>query len=171
MEYLKLTKGNLVKMLGAVSYQFEMDFKKKELDPEHFRKLFYNIYHRDVNEVETSIVSDVEFPECDGEMMMFDTDTSGGYTQDCGSCGREWDIYLLFWEKDGTFFTCIVKKVQYTHMGMSLGGYDEDNHHWEMECEKNANFIDLTVEYHKIVKQICEKFGYGKIIKYIKKNC
>ena len=173
--FLKLDSKLLRLLLGALSFEYDKQLIKKGENPTDLRKVFFERFHRNFSILDDKYLSEKiteeltkEIKRTDLDFLIFDSVYEGSETYSCKSCGCEWICHLLIWKEEDIYKSCYVKISKETHMGMEI---DETGDGFiTIEDIKNANFIDITLEYEQIIRTICEKWGYNNIISYIKNN-
>lgn len=171
MSYLKWTSKRLRRHLGAVSYEHDKDLQQLGLNPEKMRSNFYEFFTKKSVEISIpdELLNELSESKIPDGVIVFDVDAGGCETHSCGSCGLEWDDYLLVWKDGDTFYTAYAEKSSSTHMGMSLNDmFQEENHDWNIKKIQKADFVEITLEHHLVIKNICETFGYDKVIQFMK---
>ena len=146
---------------------------QKTNDPNTLRKDFYSRYWRNFDTCDNLLpILQDKFSD---EKILFDNAfifscEKGGYTTfDCGSCGSEWDTFMIVWQDEKIFYSVEVDANQSTYCGINEE-LDYKDMNWTLNNIQIANFIDITIEYNQTIRVICEKYGYKDVINHIKIN-
>lgn len=154
--FIKWNSTNIRHHLGAISYEFDAVFKNKGLDPEKLRTQFYNVFHK------KSVIFDIHFYM---DSIVFKIGICGGSESDnWGETGEEWEDYLVVWKDIDIYYSCIAR----CSKRISTFFDDDEEEEWELHEPHEANFVKITIEYGRVIRDICERWGYSEIIKNIK---
>ncbi len=169
--------------LRALSGLHDEQLKSNNLNPDALRKNFYkySVQCYDCLEPNHAAHSSLskEMRDCQSYMIVDIHDFDEAHDLDDTDDERfdeydKWqangyriDNYLFIGKrKNGEFFTCRIKEKNRIDCASSLL-YFEDS---DIVDEQKANFVDITAKYGLLIVDICEKWGYDTIVKWIKDN-
>lgn len=170
MSFLKWDSVKIRRHLGAVSGCYDKELKQSGFDPQKMRERFYDFFHRKyekitpTSEMNEALYESNVIQKCK-DYLVFDLSKScieyvDGFTED-----YKHDYYFLIGEKnDGNFITCEIDYsiiTGYIYNPELIGGS------WSVSKVQDANFVDITKDYHKMIIDICEKWEYERILKCI----
>lgn len=157
---LKWDSLKIRKLLRAVSGLHDDELIKHNEDPIHLRNLFYSFFSQKyemIKEPAIELKQQIKFEN----YLVFNLCKSSRVYIDGWTDPEDTEEYLLIGEtKEGQF---IAKKIEF----IMSGQYDISGR-WSIFKEQKADFVHLTILYHQIIIEICEKWGYDRIVQWIR---
>lgn len=169
----KLDSEKLRQYLGAVSGLYGAELRKRNLNPMKLIDQFYNFFQKEYSVIIPSreLYERLEkYRNESKDFMIFDLYKSHQEWHEGWIYGTHSDYYLFIGEKkNGEFFAVNVEyAISTDSMGNPIQGTDGQ---WNAINQQDVNFINLTLDYHRMIIDVCKKWGYERIIKYIKDAC
>jgi len=163
---LKWDSQKIYNHLRAVSGLFESQLIKEGLDPNKMRNMFYQFFSREYETIEPNSGLQKELKLIEAEYktyVVYDLQEQKNIPVD-GWTNDQIEIYYLFvGEKlNGELVTRNIIQ-SYTDVCCPKEFQDEMIS-WSIECNKKANFVNMTLDYHLMIIEICGKWGYQKIL-------
>jgi hypothetical protein len=171
MSELKWDSERIRKHLRAICGLFDPQLIKNGLDPNRMRNMFYQFFTREYKKLKpSSILTKVLYP-IEGEYkeyVVYNLQKRkcihiDGWTDD------NIEVYYLFvGEKlNGDLVTRNVTK-SYTDMIGANQEITDSLTSWDIGCEEKANFVNITLDYHHMIVDICDTWGYEKVLAHMR---
>lgn len=173
--------------LGAVSLKYDDVLKSKGMDPEKMREHFFRCFGRYNEHLPYGTLVPPDHPvhrtvgaykdyviiETNDSDVIYDEgqDLDDHYIEHSGvDINRYFCVSLV--ENNGVdeFVSHIIEHKKEFPTRYGFAGVEINNEDWTIEDEQKANFIDIAMKYDCLIIDVCKKWGYDRVIKWIKDN-